>query len=55
MPDNVAEMKERLLDYIPKELHVAAMRILHKNIKCHDALTWDFDNWKAPAKAKILF
>ncbi len=56
MADNVEEMKERLLELIPKNLHKEAMKILNKNIICHDALTWDFENWKSTIlKNKELF
>ena len=57
MDDNVEEMKERLLTLIPIELHRKAKNILKKNIICHDALTWDFENWKSPHsnKPKPLF
>ena len=56
MADNVAEMKERLLELIPASLHTEAMKIMNKNLKCHNALTWDFDNWKSTEiKAKKLF
>jgi hypothetical protein len=53
MNDNVQEMKERLLELIPSELHEEAKKILDHNIVCHNALTWDFDNWRKPKKAKI--
>lgn len=44
MPDNVQEMKDRLLEMaisygVNKNI---AMMILNKNIVCHDALTYDF-------------
>ena len=56
MADNVEEMKERLLELIPKNLHKEAKTILDKNIICHDALTWDFENWKSTiVKSKALF
>ena len=55
MPDKVEEMKERLLEPIPVELHKKAMEILDHNIRCHDALTWDFENWRGAAKAQPLF
>jgi len=47
MKDNVVEMKSRLLTLIPEDLHKEAKKILNKNIKCHDALTWDFSKWKS--------
>lgn len=56
MADNVQEMKERLLSLIPESLHKEAKKILNKNIICHDALTWDFINWKSTIiKNKKLF
>ena len=57
MPDNVEEMKERLLEMVPKAIHPAAKEIIDHNIVCHDALTWDYDNWCSPnsAKATPLF
>jgi len=56
MSDNVEEMKERLLSLIPESLHKEATKILKKNIICHDALTWDFINWKSSIiKNKKLF
>jgi hypothetical protein len=60
MPDNVEEMKQRLLNIIsplaPKDI-VEAKRILDHNIVCADALSWNFEEWKAPStlKAKTLF
>ncbi|MFW6312023.1 MAG: N-6 DNA methylase [Nanoarchaeota archaeon] len=56
MSDNVEELKERLLLLIPKNLHKEAKEILDKNIVCHDALTWDFVNWRSlNPKSKKLF
>jgi type I restriction-modification system DNA methylase subunit len=46
MPDNVEEMKLRLLELIPRTSQHEAKKILEHNIVCHDALTWDFENWK---------
>lgn len=48
MPDNVEEMKQRFLELIPVEYHNDAKQILDYNIQCHDALTWDFAEWKSP-------
>ena len=45
MEDNVEEMKERLLELIPENLHTKAIPIIDHNIVCHDALTWDYNNW----------
>lgn len=50
MADNVEEMKERLLELIPKDLHKEAKNILDENIICHNALTWDFINWRSTEK-----
>lgn len=50
MADNVEEMKERLLELIPEADHEEAKKILDKNIVCHNALTWDFDNWCSTEK-----
>jgi len=55
MADNVREMKARLLDLIPVEYYEQTKKIVNRNIKCHDALTWDFENWRKPPKAKNLF
>jgi len=55
MEDNVIEMKERILQLFDNELHDQLKPILEKNIICHDALTWDFENWRAPLKTKKLF
>jgi len=60
MPDNVEEMKDRLLVELPTltpEEVKKARKIIDHNIVCHDALTWDYENWKSnnPAKAKPLF
>jgi len=64
MPDNVEEMKQRLLDTL-LEAHPnlddtqkqKAIDIINHNIVCHDALTWDYENWCPPkhTKAKPLF
>jgi hypothetical protein len=55
MADNVEEMKERLLELIPTNLHKKAREIINHNIVCHNALTWDFENWRPPAKHTALF
>jgi len=55
MADNVIEMKERLLELIPSNLHKKAKEIINHNIVCHDALTWNFENWRPPATSKELF
>ena len=64
MADNVEEMHNRmletLLEHFPgheSTLKEQAIEILNKNIICHDALTWDYENWAPPKtfKAKSLF
>ena len=60
MADNVEEMKQRLLDTLPElddTLKQQAIDIINHNIVCHDALTWDYENWRKPkrSKAKSLF
>jgi type I restriction-modification system DNA methylase subunit len=56
MPDNTLEMKERLLSLIPAKLYKKAEEIVNKNIICHNALTWDFENWcTTEHKSKALF
>lgn len=50
MTDNVAECKERLLECFDSSLHSKLREILEKQIVCHDALTWDFENWKSGIK-----
>ncbi len=47
MADNVEECKERMLELVPNNLHEEAKEILDKNIICHNALTWDFINWRS--------
>jgi len=56
MPDNVLEMKERLLSLIPTKFYKKAEDIVNTNIVCHNSLTWDFENWKTTEhKSKALF
>jgi hypothetical protein len=60
MEDNVMEMRDRLLIELPSltpEEAKQARKIINHNIVCHDALTWDYENWKSntPPKAKPLF
>ena len=55
MVDNVEEMKNRLLELIPSKLYKQAEEIVNHNIRCHDSLTWDWDNWKPLAKHSALF
>lgn len=59
MADNVEEMRGRMLQVL-LEHHpdlddtqkAEAIGILNYNIVCHDALTWDYENWRAPKRAK---
>jgi len=63
MQDNVDEMKQRLLEVIlealgehKNDLISEVNEILNHNIVCHDALTWDYENWVSPIKkSKKLF
>ena len=60
MPDNVEEMKDRLLVELPTltpEEVKKARKIIDHNIVCCDALKFDYENWKStkPAEAKPLF
>ena len=50
LPDNVEEMKQRLLDLLPllsDDDLLKAKDIIDNNIIAHDALTWDYENWKS--------
>lgn len=53
MQDNVEEMKDRLLTLIPKHFHLQGIEILNENIICHNALTWDFENWCSTEKKSL--
>lgn len=53
MEDNVEEMKDRLLGLIPETQHKEAKEILDKNIIAHNALTWDFENWRSTEKRVV--
>ena len=56
MPDNIEELKERFLELLEPSLHSEALKIMNHNFICHDALTWDFINWKDNTKKfKKLF
>jgi hypothetical protein len=58
MPDNVEEMKQRLLDALPEldeDSKQEAKKIIDHNIVCADALHWNYDKWCPKAKAKSLF
>lgn len=50
MADNVEEMKTRLLDIIGHEQKY--IDIINKNIICHDALTFDWENFQSTHKVK---
>jgi len=59
MPDNVEEMKERLLDTLLKaypnlddKQKQQAIDIINHNIVCHDAFTWNYENWREERKLK---
>lgn len=62
MHDNVEELHHKLLDiigpYIESKDINKVKKIIETNIVCHDALTWDFENWKSTiekVKVKELF
>jgi len=62
MYDNVEEMHHRMYSIVKDLLHTQedkdkAFKIIKENLVCHDALTWDYENWRSttPAKAKPLF
>ena len=59
LPDNVEEMKQRLLDLLPPlsdDDLTKAKDIIDHNIIAHDALTWDYENWRSTKhKSKSLF
>jgi hypothetical protein len=62
MADNVEEMHHRLFSIVQphlsnEEQESKAWAIIHYNFQCHDALTWDYENWGPPKtdKAKPLF
>ena len=61
MADNVEEMRHRLYtiahSFLSEKQRTSALEILNYNIVCHDALTWDYDNWRSltPPKAVPLF
>jgi len=58
MADNVEIMKQRILDiilpYISEVEHQQAENIIDHQIVCHDALTWDYLNWKKPPIEKTI-
>ena len=59
LQDNVEEMKQRLLDLLPPlsdDDLLKAKDIIDNNIIAHDALTWDYENWRSTKhKSKSLF
>jgi len=60
MPDNVEEMKQRLLDTLPElddTQKQQAIDIINHNIVCADALTFNYDKWEKPKniQSKPLF
>ncbi len=62
MYDNVEELHHRMYSIVKDLLHTQedkdkAFKIIKENLVCHDALTWDYENWRSttPAKAKPLF
>jgi hypothetical protein len=59
MYDNVEEMHHRMYTIV-KDLLVTqedkdkAFKIIKENIVCHDALTWDYENWCSPKKDRAI-
>jgi len=56
--DNVEEARERIFiyikDFIEENLYNKAKEIIRHHIVCHDAFTWDYDNWRPPPKSKKI-
>jgi len=50
MPDNVLEMKERLLELIPTKFYKKAEEIVNHNIVCANSMEFDFENWRMPVQ-----
>ena len=55
MADNVEEMHHRMYSIVKGLLHTQkdkdkAFKIIKENLVCHDALTWDYENWCPPKK-----
>jgi len=53
MYDNVEEMHHRMYSIVKDLLHTQedkdkAFKIIKENLVCHDALTWDYENWCSP-------
>ncbi len=62
MYDNVEELHHRLYLKVKnllltQKLKDKAWKIIKYNNVCHDALTWDYENWKTPyvEKSQALF
>ena len=62
MYDNVEELHHRLYLQVKnllltQKLKDKAWKIIKHNNVCHDALTWDYENWKSPyiEKSQALF
>ena len=61
MADNVEEMRHRLYTiahpFLSEKQRAQALEIIDHNCVCHDALTWDYENWKSsnPPRAVPLF
>jgi len=58
MYDNVEEMHHRMYTIVKDLLHTQedkdkAFKIIKKNIVCHDALTWDYENWCPIKRGKV--
>ncbi len=59
MYDNVEEMHHRMYMLVKDLLSSQkdkdkAFKIIKKNIRCHDALTWDYENWRPPYSDKAI-
>ena len=61
MPDNVKQARHRMLEALAAIRHISYEdarkefgRILMKNIVCHNALEWDFENWRPKNAMKDL-
>ena len=53
MYDNVEEMHHRMYSIVKDLLYTQkdkdkAFKIIKENLVCHDALTWDYENWCSP-------
>jgi hypothetical protein len=59
MYDNVEEMHHRMYSIVKDFLHTQedkdkAFKIIKENLVCHDALTWDYENWCSPKKDRAV-